>query len=335
MTKKAKRNLLFGVYAANLTSCIPEAKDIFACPFCHNGFDRTALDDPPQVILAHCIPDSLDGMLFTLACEACDTESGRSFDKHLKTRLENDDFWAGHSPNSRRGWIFIDGLQIRCDLEIKRQDDGTLTHSVFADENRGPPADFEALKFGLENGIINPGASVPEIALDHRSIEFDWRGAQIAILRCAYLMMFRFMGYGYILHPNVQGVRQQILHPDQWILPCLPIIKVTDGTDHHGIGIITKPDNIRGFSVLMPFVTDGKRQHRMAVLMPGLDKDGDSVFEKIYQAQQAQKRVDFAFTMLPSCTHSLGRADSAKIPSYLWKKYGPQQAGSERRASGE
>jgi hypothetical protein len=326
MTTKEKRESLFNMYAANLTSGDPTIQDMFACPFCHIAFDRTALGEPPQVILAHCIPDSLDGTLVTLACEPCDTESGRTFDKYLKTRLENGDFWAGHSPDPRRGWIFIDGLRIRCDLEIKQNDDGTFTHSVFADEKHGPKADFEALKFGLDNGIINIGSSIPEIALDPRGVEFDWRGAQIAVLRCAYLMMFRFMGYGYILHPNVQAVRQQLLHPDQWILPCLPIINVKDGTQRHGIGIITKPHSIRGFSVLMPFVTDGERQHRMAVLMPGLDHDDGSIFEKVYEAQRAQKRIDIGFSMIPPYPNVLSAPNSAHFPRYVWKKYGPQQA---------
>jgi hypothetical protein len=120
-------------------------------------------------------------------------------------------------------------------------------------------------------------------------------------------------------------VVRQLLQPDEWILPCLPIICITDGTPHHGIGVVTKPDGIRGFSVILRFVTEGKREHRMAVLMPGMDKCGDSIFEKISEDQRAQKRLDVGFSLLPPYPNALSRSDSIQFPYYVWKKYGPQQ----------
>ena len=33
----------FDVYSTNLTHCVPEAKDIFVCPFCRRCFTKEAV----------------------------------------------------------------------------------------------------------------------------------------------------------------------------------------------------------------------------------------------------------------------------------------------------
>ncbi len=111
MATKGKQRLakLFRDYSANLSACFPatEVTDTFLCPFCKTTFGLKALDHPPKVAVAHCIPKSLGGTLVTLCCAKCDNNSGTTVDVHLKNRFETEEFFQATTPHPRKVWLTI------------------------------------------------------------------------------------------------------------------------------------------------------------------------------------------------------------------------------------
>jgi len=80
--KQRKRQALFIYFAKNLNLYFPSIEDTFMCPVSKDLLGREALNsDPPQVALAHLVPESLGGRAVTLACRTCESSLSAAFDK--------------------------------------------------------------------------------------------------------------------------------------------------------------------------------------------------------------------------------------------------------------
>jgi hypothetical protein len=316
MTNRQLRELLFNRYAANLTSIHPEAQDIFLCPFCHTGFTRLAIEcDPPILSLAHCIPKSLRGKRLTLVCTKCDTAAGTLLDRHLKTRLEVDDFFVGKSTQPRRIDFRVGDHTVRADHFIRKGGDGNLAHDIKIDGKNSPPHSLQALHDGIHDGSMSN--SNRYITFD--DIGFDLFASQLSLLRAGFLTMFKYFGYGYILHPHLRQVRLQIFEPQKRILPGRPVVTIlTPGLPPNKIGIVTKPKNLQCFFVTMQLRTDAKTDVQMAVMLPGLDKDGDSIYKRITEDQADKENRKFSMKTLSPTDDDLAEPDACYKALYFW-----------------
>jgi hypothetical protein len=320
MSAKRAREAAFNVYASNLSTCFPEVTDTFLCPICKTPFGRDALEEPPGVILAHCVPKALGGTLKTLACAACDNTAGHDVEIHLKNRLEAEDFFAGRSPRGRRVWVTVGPHKVRGSLEIKIQSGGTVGNSVFLDEAKSPPESYHGLVTDLHEGRAQ--LEIPTIYVEG-DLEFSMRMTYVAMLRAAFLMMFRQFGYGYILNPNLDRVRAQLCRPDEPVLPSWPVLNLSIGTEYgNTVGIITSPAEMRAFFVPMCYKTEGKSSVTKAVIMPGLDnEDRDQVYERIAAAQQANPHWNGKCTIFKYEAGRLSQPDSKTFPYRVWRAF--------------
>lgn len=322
MTNCEKREALFKLYAANLNSLFPDVTDTFVCPFCQKSFGPDSVTgDNPTVILAHCMPESLKGKLVTLACADCDTRSGKELDVHLKNRLETEDFYRGDTDGSHRVWIEVAGHKVRADFEIMRGADGNPVHSVIMDQEHSHPDAVRAVLEALHSG--EAFKSVPTVYVGNR-LDPDIAISRLAVLRSAFLMMFRVFGYRYVFDDNLIRLRAQLLNPQDQILPTVTAITLDETTDClDAVGIVTEPEAMRSFFVPMLFRTKSKRKVKKAVLLPGLGLDGDTIFERAQEHQAKNTRLDFRATVFKLDPRKLQDPKYARAVAQIWNRYNP------------
>jgi hypothetical protein len=317
MSAKSAREAAFNVYAANLTACFPGVRDVFVCPFCRQGFGRDALGDPPKVILAHCLPKSLGGRLTALACAACDNAAGGNVDVHLKNRFETEDYFQGRSPESRRIWVQIGEHRVRADMTLTVPEEGQPSVVVVLDQRHSPPADVAGVLKTLTAEATRP-----------QGLSFQFQGSEpfnvpmsrIAMLRSAFLMMFRHFGYSYILHSNLDRVREQLLRPTEPILPCSPCVNMGTTQEHSNtVGVITSPKASRAFWVPMRFQTEGGRAVCMGVIMPGLGDDRDRIYDWLAETQQRGSQARFRYRIIAYEAGRLSRPEAVPLPYRVWR----------------
>jgi hypothetical protein len=309
----SKRSLekAFDVYAVNLTLCAPEALGVFVCPFCKRIFHKDAVTcKPPRVIFAHCAPKALDGRLTALACAECDNTAGHEVDVHLINRLETTSFFRGESPDSRRVWLKTVGQRVRADYRVVKGADGRLEQHLIIDGEHSPPGQCDELKRAMESGEALPHT----LKLTQRGqMSFNMDLSRIAMLRAAFLFMFRSFGYAYVLHPNLTRLREQFQKPCEAIIPCRPVVGIAPSSlPDNSVCLITAPEQFRAFLVVLPFRTEGGTPFTQGIIMPGLGPEGDSVYERIRDHQAENESLSFGYVLIEE---ELGRLAD---PKYTW-----------------
>jgi hypothetical protein len=309
----SKKNLeaIFDLYATNVTLCDQSVSNTFVCPFCRGMFGKEALKTrPPQVIVAHCVPRSLGGQKTTLACAACDNTAGHTTDAHLKTRLETTEFLQGNSPRKRKIWFQAADWRVRAYHQITKGPAGKPRHEIVFDKNNSPPDSCEAVQRHFANGSAFRQPMRLSFGKD-LIVRMDL--SRVAMLRAAYLMMFRSFGYPYVFHANLNRLREQLQKPNNAIIPCRPVIEVpSDTLPDNSICLITSPERLRAFLVVLSLRTEGGSMFHHGVIMPGLGGDGDSVYERIRDNQAANDSQTFHFVRIEE---GLGRLNE---PEYTW-----------------
>ncbi len=323
MTNCEKRKALFKLYAANLNALFPGVTDTFVCPFCQKSFGLDSVTgDNPAVILAHCMPKRLKGKLVTLACADCDKRAGTELDVHLKNRLETEDFYRGDTEGPHRVWIDVAGHKVRADFEITKGADGNPTHSVIMNQEHSNPDAVRAVLEALHSG--EAFKSVPTVYVGDR-LDPDIAMSRLAVLRSAFLMMFRAFGYRYVFDDNLIRLRAQLLNPRDQILPTVTAISLDETTDClDAVGIVTEPEEMRSFFVPMLFLTESKRKIKKAVLLPGLGPDGDAIFERAQEHQTKNTRLDFRATVFKLDPRRLQDPKYARAVAQIWNRYNPK-----------
>lgn len=280
------RGRLFNDYAAQFAALpdyfedAPAFQDTFVCPFCKGIFGRDALDPPAQVSIEHCIPEAVGGTLstVTLTCTQCNNDMGSAIDSQLKSRFDAEDFLAGLSGDTTRAWITVgDGGQVRADMRLSNRD-GQRSMDVYFDEKHSPPGHFDEAMRVLRAEAADPQGVSFDFNVEFR---FNQRKAHVALLRIGFLMMFRQYGYSYILHPNVDCVRDQLLNPDEEIIPLPMSADIPAAAQHpNTVAILTRPADQRAFMVLVKLVTPNRTIYK-GVLMPGMDDGGGSIYDRV------------------------------------------------------
>src|SRR5262249_7860134 len=106
--------------------------------------------------------------------------------------------------------------------------------SVYFDERNSHKGQFQAALQALDAKKTNLEGLKFSFSVDLR---YNRRKSHVALLRIGFLMMFRQYGYTYVLHPNLDQVRQQLLNPDQEIIP-LPIAVDVPETAQHANSVV-------------------------------------------------------------------------------------------------
>jgi hypothetical protein len=312
MRKPELRERLFDLYATNLSLCFPHVKNTFLCPFCLTEFGKDAVsDDSKQVILAHCIPQALGGRLVTLACASCDCLAGHEIDVHLANRLETESFFQGTSPSSRRVWFKTHQQKVRADYRITTGSDGKPQHQFKLDEKNSRPGQWQAMKEAIKCGHAMKHFEVTQ----RGQMTFNLQISRIAMLRAGYLLMFRQYGYSYILNPNLSRLREQFKRPRDPIISGRPVVQIPRGMfGESTICFVISPKPLQAFLPVLVLRTQGGQESAAGVFMPDLVDDGDSVYERIKEHQEASNDLRCNVVNLDDMKESLRNPESIMLP---------------------
>lgn len=269
MNKEAKRRHLFNLYVDNLRQVKQhdgirislDLDDHFLCPLCFRLYSPESLCDR-SVSLEHAPPEAAGGKDSdcTLTCTQCNNVTGSQLESRLKDSLERRDLFDR-----------VPGASI--DIEYRALPEG---------EDMWLPATLESTLAGF-NILGHADRAHPDLITTVSSeafmsgvtkfqIRFEVypQRTAAALLKIAYLFLFRLFGYAAVIPSSMQSVRQQILNPAENILPKSWIVNWPILEDYPGITLVLWPDDLRAY--LVTFVLDsGRRKQRFGVVLPQPD----------------------------------------------------------------
>lgn len=303
-----ERERLFSLYASNLSIYHPNVTDKFLCPICLTLFTRDALiNNPPELSLAHIIPKSLKGRLYTLVCRRCDNWIGSEYDSQLAREKHFRDWEQGATGISGHLRYDNKGVAVECYLK------GSTVE--FRDiPKKSPPSSWEQFLKAAVSDWSNFKFTFTVSAFNPSKLN-------ISILYSAFLMMFYQLGYEYVLSPNAHRVRQFIQgsgFPGNMHKAILLLSKDSQDLPHisPSVSILVEPQNVRSFIVVLP--PPRKEDGARCVLLPGFGEDDENTYTNILNSVKPFDK--FGATLIPDYLRD--RLIDAKykwFANWLWK----------------
>lgn len=298
-SKRKRLARLFEAYASNLSAFVPSLQNIFACPLCLGGFTRDALESE-GLTEEHIISRELGGRLITITCKECNSRGGAELDAHLVNEFRALDKLSGLSDKSFRGRIKVG--DVKQDVEIYVSGDKSRRLRIVGDKKRTDPASLREIERSLE--------SRPESVKFQLNFGYDRNRANVARLRAAYLLMFRYFGYEYILHKNVERVRRQILTPGRDIIASRASYAFGLAPEElNSVALLRSPPQLRCFVVSFRVTTAVDRS--FGVVLPGLGDEGDDIYERWGENFETLKGKEMDVTTILRNPHA--------PPGYIYK----------------
>lgn len=279
-----ERQQLFDLYSGNWSAVRKRLEfrdirlntdDIYVCPICLQSFPRSSLLNPQELTLEHVPPKSVGGKDddWILLCGNCNHDIGSKMDSQLHHALNVADF-MNKVPGASTEARFSLGEDAPLPTTLRWSEEGHLL--IFSDPNpkRSHPRNIEKHNEYAEQ--IKEGTR--KFGGDFTVTWGKPRYREVALLRIAYLMVFRVFGYGPITHNDMLCIRNQILHPDEEIIPGdWSLGKIEFGIDATGVNIIREPKELRSFLVVFDLATKlTKTTHY--IILPGPKEPGISIY---------------------------------------------------------
>lgn len=162
------------------------------CPLC---WQETPYDD---LSLEHMVPGSVGGKQTTLTCRRCNNNHGRDLDSHLTQYQRVKDAFQGHGTLKTK--LSINGHEMAANL---KWGDGRRSFHVVGKATN--PAAAEASQDEFKAGNVEK----VNFMLNFDYIENNFN---TAVLRAAYLVLFKCFGYEFVRHGIVQAIRERIVN---------------------------------------------------------------------------------------------------------------------------
>lgn len=254
-----KLDQLFDVFSANL-SLYFDIQDHFLCPLCNRLFDRTGLaknfNSMRELSFAHFIPDKLGGRIGTLTCTRCNNTVGSTIEAHEIRNANAQLALTQGGPKSeivklvfRKGEI--ESGWITAELKGNTQGDTPELRFNVLERCSHPPA-LESFNRIMEE-TATTGNTDWSVTVEHTNT-FKHHRACLTYLHIAFLYLFHQFGYEWALDHCTLKIREQLLSPDETIIP-IRLLKVNCGTvpsEGLSVHLIYEPLNALGFLVTIP-----------------------------------------------------------------------------------
>lgn len=209
-----KRQKIFEIYVTNLKFL--EDNDIinssysksssYLCPICLQSFNSIN-DIKNPLTLEDAPPKSLGGKSDTLTCKNCNNTCGHKIDFHLTQKLRELD-----SAN------LIPGTEMKVKIKLGQD---SIQGTLIAKKD-GVLEIFHSTKNNhlerLTNHMLNIKAN-STITADFLKSRVILENLEYALLKTAYILVFKKFGYSTILEKCFEQVRQQLLNPEERIYP--------------------------------------------------------------------------------------------------------------------
>lgn len=194
MTRDAKR-IKFDHFRKSLAAAgiSTASADSLLCPLC---WQETPYDD---LSVEHIVPGSVGGKQTTLTCRRCNNDHCRDLDAHLAQYQRIADAFQGHGTLKTK--LNINGHDMIASLEWGN---GYKDFHVVGKATN--PAASDASQKAFADGNV----SHLNVTLYFNYIKNNF---QTAVLRAAYLVLFKCFGYEYAHHEIVQAIRRRIADP--------------------------------------------------------------------------------------------------------------------------
>ena len=225
-----------------------------------------------------------------LTCKRCNNLAGSTIDVTLANKMRFVD-------------VFTDVENAKIDIEIQFDDsskmrgkmsigeDGSIKITGISDLNS------PAVKSEFEN--INSFNRVTFHVSKPKNYD---RYPDIALLKSAYLKLFRYFGYYFCFLPNLQPVRNQIHNPEKKFLKHFGIPDLDRDDPSLGINLITSPKEFVSFLVVFELKT-GNQSYQQGVVVPGLTSH-DNLYERLAKHEGKIDYDAINFTKTPNILHN-------------------------------
>ena len=280
---------LFPRVSEDLAGLDGEYRGLVGCPLCLRLFPEEAIDlEPPELTEEHIIPGELGGRIPTLTCRHCNNTHGSEIDAHLIQMMRSRDSIEGLSHRPFRGRIEIAGMTVPTDIDWKASVGEMTTFAM----RPFKAAVHEAIRAEMLAGNV----TTLNVTL---SYDFIPGRANIALLRIAYLMMFRKLGYRYILSPAASVIREIIRSFEKCPVEISEFVGEV-GSDAaqfaEPIHFLPIKDGI-AVMVVITLITETKRHY--AAFMPSPELSPESVIATLCDAAKSVTRRSPAETQCP------------------------------------
>jgi len=275
---------------------------LFGCPLCLRLFERTALVED-KLSLEHIVPSGRGAANETLTCKACNNTTGSRLDADLLKRIAFEER------------LEQEGGPVRCEVITG---EGRHNAHLYIKPGESPTIEIIGLPEQSNPRLLQKAVEefpVVENFTLNWNAEYVHARSQTAMLRSAYLTMFRYYGYGYVLHPALNCVREQIEQPivkdagGQNILRHEAVLRgittIPQPCPHTTVVLVTSPSTLRSFMVHLGL--SSRLSHSYAVMLPGPQEEAEAVYKRL----EPQGRFDFSILeYLPEivATSSLAQA---------------------------
>jgi hypothetical protein len=221
-------------------------------------------------------------------------------------RLEREDFLAGISTKPLRGRASIGEGEIAGD--VYRYPDRIELHGI--------PGTTSPQRHAAAVSILRSGVVPRDISLRLRS-EYNGLPSWIAVLRMGYLSAFCYFGYEYVLHPNVQQVREQILRSQQQVIPSRAVCSLGEAPHASSIlGLLYEPSELRCFFAVLRLSTAAPRY--LGVVLPGLDVESRHIYDRWSAAPTPIADLQLNAAFLPHDPEFLCEPGNAGFAHWFW-----------------
>lgn len=276
-----RRRNLFNRYLLNLGFYKPDLRGCFMCPLCLQVFPKDALHSE-LLTEDHIFPRAVGGgyNLTTIVCKRCNNKSGTELEKHLVQYFKIRAF--SRMEESQRTQVRLETGEGEIGGEVQF---GERTVLLYGNERVSNPKEQEKFYNHLHSMVGKTGW---KLRIQKR-FDYNHNRKLIALLRIAYLIMFHYFGYEYILNPNLELIRRQIAEPDKENLPEWFIIRWPEDFSLPNLGkptvsIVSRPEKLRSF--LVTFTLKRKQPQSYGIIMPGPASGDDGVYHKYAETEE-------------------------------------------------
>jgi len=268
MNKNNKRRKdLFELYSNDFRKITENMKlglqyPVYVCPLCRRYFNESHLEQSEKnpLTIEHVPPENSGGKDLILTCKECNNNHGAWYDSQLTKMDETEKFLN-----------LFDGAELRTTLTFNEKVKIGSTIKVFPNNNIGIIMDSKRTNPKYHNEINKL------VRNDYKSgsIEFnlpipDSPKISIALLRSAYLLMFKTLGYKYGLSINSEHIRRWIQNYKTNHKGFNGIVKSEIDDRYLGIHKISEPNSLQGrFLVVIKIKTDMLNTN-YGLILPGL-----------------------------------------------------------------
>lgn len=258
----------------------------YICPICLETFNLNELGDKANDLLTveDVPPKSLGGNPLLITCRKCNSSCGHKLDVYLLNEIRYQDEWLDFS-KSKNTMLSCNDTSIRAKVSKDKQSGFKFDISS---QNNNPQQVDEFIRKVQESGNfwkINANISFNDY-------KRNLKAAEIAILKSAYLLAFKKLGYRYILNMSLSPIREQILNPDKDILKRAYIVGSEDKLPKglpDGTFLATINNRMCIVVVLSFQLSQNKPKHRSAIALPMPDDEECLIYKEELRQDRKEK----------------------------------------------